>query len=350
MARFIAPVFSSPMFPPVGWVLHQSCCTVARLAEFVDNEKQKPKDGSWEESFGSEPDGASLDEGDAEDSNRVLEEILSMETVGRGRPKALCYENVSLMVVRHPETDRDVFAMAINLALDDGAFAASNLTRAARVFATKTSCAASFNNAYINEKVQFHLQSVILDEPSEDMLIALLTHIDLTRDLRARKDMVLNDVWRNMPPDENINSRDDEEELRTLSIDIRNRRAKRKREVQDEYRKYYFYNRPTWDVEGRGRGEEEEEYIEPAIDLAIPEREQLAKLLCQQAEDGDGDQFDGLQIQAADLMVRLCRRRETAKRPRRVLPETEPNIPIKQESPAPDPFPLLMQCTQCSRI
>ena len=47
--------------------------------------------------------------------DRILDEILSRETVGRGRPRALCYEDVQLMVVRHPKTGRDTLAMKIKL-------------------------------------------------------------------------------------------------------------------------------------------------------------------------------------------------------------------------------------------
>jgi hypothetical protein len=51
----------------------------------------------------------------------VLEGILSRETVGRGRPKALCYEDILLMVMRHPETGEDVLAMSIKFMHHKGA-------------------------------------------------------------------------------------------------------------------------------------------------------------------------------------------------------------------------------------
>lgn len=94
-------------------------CTGARPAEVVDNEKNKPRDGSWEELWGGQ---ASCQDDDTEaksadavpdENSRLLEDILTQETEGRGRPKALCYEDVSLMVVRHPVTNQDVHAMAI---------------------------------------------------------------------------------------------------------------------------------------------------------------------------------------------------------------------------------------------
>jgi hypothetical protein len=53
--------------------------------------------------------------------SQVLEGILAQEAEARGRPKALCYEDVQLMVVRHPETGEDVLTMAVKLIHHKGA-------------------------------------------------------------------------------------------------------------------------------------------------------------------------------------------------------------------------------------
>ena len=95
--------------------------TGARPAEFVDGEKKSRKDGCWEELFGPPVGGSSSDDEALDDSSRVLENILSQETVSRGRPKSLCYEDILLMVVRHPETGEDVLAMSIKLIHHKGA-------------------------------------------------------------------------------------------------------------------------------------------------------------------------------------------------------------------------------------
>jgi hypothetical protein len=50
-------------------------------------------------------------------------------------------------------------------------------------------------SAYINEKVQFHLQNAFLDEPTEDSLIGMLSYMGLMHDPRASKDMVPEEVW-----------------------------------------------------------------------------------------------------------------------------------------------------------
>ncbi|KUI70859.1 hypothetical protein VM1G_06471 [Cytospora mali] len=160
---------------------------------------------------------------------------------------------------------------------------------------------ATFNSAYINEKVQFHLQNAFLDEPTEDGLISLFTHISLTRDPRASRNMVPAEVWRDLPPDPEIvqleqkravlkggqyriQGQETEQEIRRLTREIATKRAQRTKAIRQEYREYYFYNRPTWDIEMEARGEDEEEFSEPTIDLSIPERTQLADILINQPD------------------------------------------------------------------
>ncbi|KAI3322202.1 hypothetical protein HD806DRAFT_536667 [Xylariaceae sp. AK1471] len=62
----------------------------------------------------------------------------------------------------------------------------------------------TFNNAYINKKVEFHLQNWVLGEPIEDSLIKFLTHISIMRDPRISYDMVPEEVRSTLPPDPNI--------------------------------------------------------------------------------------------------------------------------------------------------
>ncbi len=58
---------------------------------------------------------------------------------------------------------------------------------------------------------------------------------------------------------------------------------------------------------------EEEEYVEPAVDLQIPERAQLAEILCNQLDNLSSAELLELRIQAAELMVILCGKREPAR-------------------------------------
>ncbi|CAG9949488.1 unnamed protein product [Clonostachys rosea f. rosea IK726] len=105
------------------------CYTGARPAELVDGERKKPKDGSIEKLFGSQfvqslpSDADDIDEDDSPllDTDSKLKSLLSQETVGRGRPKALCYEDIQMLIVRHPTTGRCMPAMAIKFVHHKGA-------------------------------------------------------------------------------------------------------------------------------------------------------------------------------------------------------------------------------------
>ena len=91
--------------------------TGARAAEIVDNEKRRPKDGTYEDIYGPksvriEDSGYDSDQ-PVDDNSRLLENMLYQETISRGRPKTLCYEDICLSVVRHPQTGMDVLTMAV---------------------------------------------------------------------------------------------------------------------------------------------------------------------------------------------------------------------------------------------
>ncbi|KAM5350871.1 hypothetical protein ACJZ2D_017160 [Fusarium nematophilum] len=103
------------------------CYTGARPAELVDGERKKPKDGSLEELFGHKVGQPSSSENGADpelssdEKSKLVEGLLTQETMGRGRPKALCYEDILMMIVRHPVTGRCIPAMAIKFIYHKGA-------------------------------------------------------------------------------------------------------------------------------------------------------------------------------------------------------------------------------------
>ncbi|KAL8398621.1 hypothetical protein RB596_005954 [Gaeumannomyces avenae] len=475
------------------------CYTGARPAELVHNERPKPK--LVEELFGSKvvlPPSAGQGEGQGEwdDSDEAapnkqslpVDELLSAETKGRGRPKALCYEDIQLMVVRHPVTGRATPAMAIKfvhhkgsdnrpkptifyftptkklifcpvsviiaLALHDHAFDAPSLTNASQVLGTSIwgsrECMplrwkqsmlkipvfrrfgpngvlsdteamlyaklrddlgrqsleagfevcwtpkffrrgaanaangnapdvvrdqmmrhdpkfSTFHGAYLNERVKFDLQNTFLEEETEDQLYKLFAHVSITRDPRAKRDMVPDEVWANLPPDPEIveleeqrtalkqgqyriRGRKDEAKIRELTEKVKRRRAQRENMVVRDYREYYFYHRPTWDIARQALGEVEEEYEEPKVELDIPERARLAEIWCNQSDSWSDDEILHHRIEVIDLMVSLCNKRETRRRAH-TRQRRQIESPIKQESPdpepEPDPFPLLMDPSQC---
>ena len=79
----------------------------------------------------------------------------------------------------------------------------------------------------------------------------------------------------------------------------------------------------------------------------MPERAQLAEILCHQPEDLSFTELLELRIQTAELMVALCDKRETVKR--EIRQRAPAVVMVKETPPEPDPFPLLMQRTQCPR-
>ena len=89
----------------------------------MDGERKSGNDGCLEELFPRRTAGnAPSDEDEApDDLSRLLEEMILQECESRGRPKALCYEDIKLMVVRHPETGDDGLAMSIRFAHHKGA-------------------------------------------------------------------------------------------------------------------------------------------------------------------------------------------------------------------------------------
>ncbi len=94
------------------------CYTGVRPAELVHNERKPPKDGSLEELFGvkavmAADRDAEADELPDDPESRELCVLLLRETVKRDRVKALCYEDILMMVVRHPVTGRATLAMSI---------------------------------------------------------------------------------------------------------------------------------------------------------------------------------------------------------------------------------------------
>ncbi|CVL00274.1 uncharacterized protein FMAN_09780 [Fusarium mangiferae] len=467
------------------------CYTGVRLAELVDGERQKPKDGSIQELFGQNAvqssSSASSEEQEvlADEQSKVLNGLLCQETVGRGRPKALCYEDIQMMIVRHPATGRCIPAMAIKfvhhkgadnkpkpstifyftptrkllfcavstilaLALHDNAFDAPSLTDATVIFRSQpprfkhcipfrwkksmlktpifrryrgmelsadeamlysklrddigqqsldagherkwtprfarrgAGNAANgdapdsirdqmmrqdprfmtFQSAYLNEIANFDLQNAFLEEEKESQLFRLFAHVSLTRDPRATADMVPDEVWANLTPDPEIvelekqraqlkrgkyriEGRENEEEIRQLTNKIRTKRAYREKQVVKEYREDYFYHRPTWDVEQQARGEEEEEYTKPVIDVHIPERDRLANILCHQPDGLTEDQVLEQRIEAIQLMVSLHRVQQNVRAQAQPHIKTEPSEADSEPEPSLNQFPLLMQVGQC---
>ncbi|KAF4947046.1 hypothetical protein FGADI_10676 [Fusarium gaditjirri] len=216
---------------------------------------------------------------------------------------------------------------------------------------------ATFSSASITGKVGFHLQNVFLDEPMEDGLTKFVTHIGIMPDPRASYDMVLDAFLNNLPSDPKIielGARRDE--LKDGRIEIEAPEMSQRQ----EYRKHFFYHRPTWDVERQasqesddeGDEEDEDDCVQPAIELHIPERAQLAKTLCHHIDNLSSSELRDLRIRATCLMTALRSKRETVKykyiqrtNRARVTPVDNATAPIKGELPGSGLFPVLIENT-----
>lgn len=98
--------------------------TGARPAELVESEKKEPDNTKklFQRKVVTLPDDNADDEPPAPDvlSKRVSE-LLEQEPAQRGRSRSLCYEDISLMIARHPIAGRYLPAMAIRFTHHKGA-------------------------------------------------------------------------------------------------------------------------------------------------------------------------------------------------------------------------------------
>jgi len=221
---------------------------------------------------------------------------------------------------------------------------------------------AVFNGAYINERVRFDVQSAFLGRPSATGLLRVFTHMSLRRDPRAPihvPDEVLEALPRDSEIEElerqreqlkagtyRLKGREVEKEARRLNNMINAARTRRRNAISEAYRADYFRRRPTEDIERQNRGLREEEYIEPEVEHQIPERTQLVEVICTFPKDLSSKATLNRRVQAVDLMMALCHKRETPRRYRRqVMPHQQ--ILIKEESSKPADLPLTCEKTQC---
>ena len=179
-----------------------------------------------------------------------------------------------------------------------------------------------YNGAYINERVPFDVLSTVLERPSTDGILRMLTHMSLMRDPRAPVH-VPDDVLAALPPDPSIvdleqqraqlkagayriQGTEFEAEVRRLTAEISTARTRRRNIISEEYRADYFRRRPVEDIERQNSGQQEEEYIEPVVEHQIPERAQLAEVICTHVAGITPQDIVARRIHSAGLMVALC--------------------------------------------
>ncbi|KAL8745629.1 MAG: hypothetical protein Q9190_002260 [Brigantiaea leucoxantha] len=252
------------------------------------------------------------------------------------------------------------------------------------------------NGAYINE-------NAYRNEPTEDTLIAMLSHVHVMRDPRASSDTVPKEIWDQLEPDPEVleleeqrkrlkgdryhyHDNENKGKIQQIGQKIRTLRSRRAKVILEQYRKVYFENRPTWDTEQQDGSNNDEldmddfdddfddDFHGPDIHLDIPERAELAQSVCKPPEDLSDDELTQRRIRFKEYMVAPTSKQETVRRDGvapRAAPEVEVTdsprsssndtdaIPTNTSIAKPavddaamlgDPFPRRMhkfQCTEC---
>jgi hypothetical protein len=181
---------------------------------------------------------------------------------------------------------------------------------------------AVYNRSYINERVRFDVQSAVLERPSADGVLRMLTHMSLMRDPRALIH-IPDDVLAALPPDPDIVALEQEREqlkagayriqgteieteVRRLTSAIGIARSRRRNIISEEFRADYFRRRPTEDIERQNCGQAEEEYVEPVVQHQIPQRALLVAIICNRVVNITLQDAVRHQIETANLMQALC--------------------------------------------
>lgn len=219
-----------------------------------------------------------------------------------------------------------------------------------------------YNGAYINGKVKFDVQCAFLERPSTHRLLHTLTHMGLTCDPRAPITPP-KEVLKALPPNPKIVELEQRREqlkaetyqiqgkkvakkVRRLNTTINNAKTRCRNMISKQYRAHYFRHRPTEDIEKQSREIVEEEYSESVVQHQVQERAQLAELICTIAKDPTKQEILKRRISTIDLVVVLCHRRELQRQYQPCVTPLE-ELLIKEESPDPQPFPVVCRKTQC---
>ena len=223
----------------------------------------------------------------------------------------------------------------------------------------------TFNEAYVNERVRFHVQNAFLERPSEDGLLKAFAHMGLTCDPRASRDYI-----GALPPDPKIAALEKERATLKTQIDdqygkVRFARGtaigqkyesakislvaaqkKRRKLTKAEHRWDYFQRRHTEDIEQQLNGFRSEEYVKPVVQHQLSERVKLQKILCEFPRDLNEQEMCQRRIDAVYRMVVLCHRREVLHRKGRQVSNSAPALEVNQSIDS-DLFPLICKKKQC---
>jgi hypothetical protein len=221
----------------------------------------------------------------------------------------------------------------------------------------------TFFDVYLNQTVEWDLVNSTMRKELQTQFIKEMAHEGLNRDPRAIRNMVPDEVWNNMPPDPEIVAleqqrkklkagsyriagTEQEEEIRYLTHQISIKKNQRATRIKERYRSHFFANRPTWDIERQFDKVEtpEYEYHGSTTVLSVPERAEVANLLCNQPQDQTDTEIHEYRNRAGDVMASLCGKREMAKHVQRRTQVVTTHIKVESLV---DPYPLLIGKAIC---
>ncbi|PVH67660.1 hypothetical protein DL98DRAFT_443130, partial [Cadophora sp. DSE1049] len=142
---------------------------------------------------------------------------------------------------------------------------------------------AVYNKAYINKRVLFDVLSAVLERPSANSILRILTYISFIRNPRALIH-IPDDILTALPPDPSI-------------VGLKKQRAQLKAKA---------YKIQRIKVEA----EQEREYIKPVVKYQIPEQAQLAELLYTYITSITTQEIITRRIHFISFIIAFYRRRE----------------------------------------
>ena len=142
-----------------------------------------------------------------------------------------------------------------------------------------------------------------------------------------------------------------------LCYAIKTTKVQRRKQADKVYRREYFDNIHTVEIERQGKDFKEVAFVEPTVDHQLQERKDIQAVMCTMSEPISID-TTAQRILAVESLTALCRRREGQRRmQRRATKDDERKQASKAFSPIHntnsdedhfvDPFPMLLDPRQC---
>ena len=232
---------------------------------------------------------------------------------------------------------------------------------------------------YLNPKLKFSVQAAMLERPSDEALLRVMSHMSLTRDpcapVFAPKDYI-----EALPQDsELVDLQKKREELSTqiksefgaikhadaiikkqyskLCSSINAAKTRRRKQADKDYRREYFDTIHTVEIERQGENYNEAPYVEPVVDHELQERKHVQEIMCNMSKLSEVDEREQ-RVVAVGALIALSYRREMRRPTQRqttidnkenevLMVAGSSNKVNPDEDRFVDPFPMHLDPRQC---